>query len=34
MDFHDLDEARAKILDSQAPLLDRLDTLLNGGPLI
>lgn len=29
-----LDEARRRILESQVPLLDRLDTLLNGGPLI
>lgn len=32
--WYDLDEARGKILESQAPLLDRLDTLINGGPLI
>lgn len=32
--WYDIDEARAKILDSQSPLLDRLDTLVNGGPLI
>lgn len=32
--WYGLDEARRKILDSQAPLLDRLDTLVNGGPLI
>ncbi|MGY3264488.1 putative NUDIX family NTP pyrophosphohydrolase [Lysobacter sp. HA35] len=29
-----LDEARDKMLESQRPLLDRLDTLINGGPLI
>jgi predicted NUDIX family NTP pyrophosphohydrolase len=29
-----LDDARRKILESQAPLIDRLDTLINGGPLI
>ena len=29
-----LDEARGIILESQRPLLDRLDTLINGGPLI
>lgn len=33
-EWFDLDQARAKILESQGPLLDRLDTLLNGGPLI
>lgn len=32
--WFDLQEARTKILESQGPLLDRLDTLLNGGPLI
>jgi predicted NUDIX family NTP pyrophosphohydrolase len=32
--WFDLDQARAKILESQSPLLDRLDTLINGGPLI
>jgi predicted NUDIX family NTP pyrophosphohydrolase len=29
-----LDDARRKILPSQEPLLDRLDTLLHGGPLL
>ena len=29
-----LAEARGMILESQRPLLDRLDTLINGGPLI
>lgn len=29
-----IDEARRKILDSQLPFVDRLDTLINGGPLI
>jgi predicted NUDIX family NTP pyrophosphohydrolase len=29
-----LDAARDKMLESQRPLLDRLDTLLHGGPLI
>lgn len=29
-----LGEARRRILESQSPLLDRLDTLLHGGPLI
>jgi predicted NUDIX family NTP pyrophosphohydrolase len=32
--WYDIDDARAKILESQSPLLDRLDTLINGGPLI
>jgi predicted NUDIX family NTP pyrophosphohydrolase len=32
--WFDLDEARRRILESQSPLLDRLDTLLHGGPLI
>lgn len=29
-----LDEAQRKMLESQRPLLDRLDTLINGGPLL
>lgn len=29
-----LEDARDKMLESQRPLLDRLDTLLNGGPLL
>ena len=29
-----LDDAHRKMLESQRPLLDRLDTLLNGGPLL
>lgn len=29
-----LEEAYPKMLESQRPLLDRLDTLINGGPLI
>lgn len=33
-DWFELDAARGKILESQQPLLDRLDTLVNGGPLI
>jgi predicted NUDIX family NTP pyrophosphohydrolase len=32
--WFDLEQARAKILESQSPLLDRIDTLVNGGPLI
>lgn len=32
--WFDLDAARTKMLESQRPLLDRLDTLLHGGPLI
>lgn len=32
--WYDLDAARHKILESQVPLLERLDTLVNGGPLI
>ena len=29
-----LDEAQRRMLESQRPLLDRLDTLINGGPLL
>ena len=29
-----MDEARVRMLESQRPLLDRLDTLIHGGPLI
>ncbi|GAB6197572.1 NUDIX domain-containing protein [Lysobacter xanthus] len=32
--WFELDEARPMMLESQRPLLDRLDTLINGGPLI
>lgn len=33
-EWFDLDAARGKILESQSPLLDRIDSLVNGGPLI